>query len=163
MPAHSGVWVGTLAKVLEKFGSRHRALWKANPLALPREQEFFKGCNYRAAERRQPADPTLPGRRPGLSPRGLRGVCRAACEPLRCPGDTQPPSGQPQGQQRCPRRLCRCKSPGSSRKQWIWTCSCPGFLLNGHFPPRCLSFQVQSFSSILRILRQLETQRVENP
>lgn len=45
-----------------------RALWKADPLPLPREQEFFKGCNYRAAEQRQPADPTLPGRRPGLEP-----------------------------------------------------------------------------------------------
>lgn len=81
--------------------------------------------------------------------------------PLGCPRDTQPPSGQPQGQQRCLWQLRRCKSPYSAREQRIWTCSCPAFLFNGHFPPRSLSFQVQSFfspnSSILRMLRQLET------
>lgn len=58
-------------------------------------------------------------------------------------------------------QLCHCKSPDSAGNQWVWTPSCLGFLPNGHFPPPSLFFQVQSFprldSSILRILRQLET------
>lgn len=68
-PACVGGDPGQGAREIWEPPSEERALWKAKPLSLPREQEFFKGCNYRAAEREQPADPTLPGRRPGLEPR----------------------------------------------------------------------------------------------
>lgn len=93
MPALSGVWVGTLAKVLEKSGSRHRrsALFGRRSRSLCPESRNFSKAAITAQPLpggRQPADPTLPGRRPGLQPR------RA---PRRVPGCLDA-SGVPQGQ-----------------------------------------------------------------
>lgn len=48
-PACVGGDPGQGAREIWESPSEERALWKAKPLPLPREQEFFKGCNYRAA------------------------------------------------------------------------------------------------------------------
>lgn len=97
MPAHSSVWVGTLAKVLEEFGSRHQRsvlFGRRTRWLCPESRNFSKAA---ITEREQPADPTLPGRRPGLSPGGLRGVCRAAWMPLGAPGTPSRLQGSPGG------------------------------------------------------------------
>lgn len=99
MPAHPSVWVGTLAKVLEKFGNRQpseeRALWKANAFPLPREQEFFKACNYRAAEQEAARGSHAAGTaaRAGALAGSEACAIRAAWMPPGCPRDTQTPSG----------------------------------------------------------------------
>lgn len=71
MPAHSSMWVGTLAKVLEKSGNRHQrsVLFGRQTLSLcPESRNFSKPAITAPPSGRQPADPTLPGRRPGLEP-----------------------------------------------------------------------------------------------
>lgn len=145
--------MGTLAKVLEKFGIHHQRSVlsrRQTHSPCPESRNFSKPAIIMPSWRK-PADPTLAGWQPSPDPsQASRRVPRRPAA-----------SGVPCRQGMFLMQLCHCKSPDSAGKPWVWTCSCPRFLPNGHFPLLSLFFQVQSFprlhSSILRIPKQLET------
>lgn len=69
--------------------SEERALWKAKPFPLPREQEFFKGCNYRAAERE------AAGGSHAAAPAGSQACAELPACPRPAPGTPRRPQGNP--------------------------------------------------------------------
>lgn len=142
--------------------SEERALWKANPFALPREQEFFKACNYRAAEREAASGSHAAGTAARV---GVLAGSEACAELPGClwgaPGTPSRLQGNPSGRRCVFGNSAAANHPTRQESSGIGLAPVQDFCLMAIFLPLSFlssaKFLLILSESILRILRQLET------